>query len=109
MDLPLSAMTPRMRRVLVEAARQASHAGHRGTEHVLLALALAMDGDGIAGQVLTHLGVREAVQARLVQVLPHPRVRRRGEPGSASLRVAADVAPSRPTMTTRTRCEPSLR
>jgi len=92
MDLPLSAMTPRMRRVLVEAARQASHAGHRhlGTEHVLLAL--AMDGDGIAGQVLTHLGVREAVQARLVQVLPTlggdaeaNRVRRRSE-------LAADVA-----------------
>jgi len=70
MDPPLNAMTPRLRRALADAAHQASRAGHRhiGTEHVLLALAI--DGDGIAGQVLTHLGVREAVQDRLSEVLP---------------------------------------
>ncbi len=92
MDLPLHAMTPRLRGALIEAAHQASLAGHRhlGTEHVLLAL--DMDGDGIAGQVLTHLGVREAVQARLAEVLPTiageaeaDRLRRRPE-------LAAEVA-----------------
>jgi len=62
-------MTPRARRTLVVAAHEAALAGHNfiGTEHVLLAL--AQDPDGIAGQVLAELGVREAVKARLAEML----------------------------------------
>ena len=52
-------MTPRWRPFLVRAGELAEQAGHRhiGTEHLLLAL--ADDPDGIAGQVLDRLGVRE--------------------------------------------------
>jgi ATP-dependent Clp protease ATP-binding subunit ClpA len=59
MPLPLNAMTPRSRHVRVRAGELAERAGHRhiGTEHLLLAL--ADDPDGIAGQVLDRLGVRE--------------------------------------------------
>lgn len=59
MPLPLNALTPRSRRVLVGAGELAEQAGHRhiGTEHLLLAL--ADDPDGIAGQILDRLGVRE--------------------------------------------------
>lgn len=69
MDPPLNALTLRMRRTLVVAASHARAAGHRhiGTEHVLLAL--ADDGDGIAGQVLTAAGVREEVRSNLRAVL----------------------------------------
>ncbi len=65
MDPPLNALTPRMRRTLVQAAAHAKAAGHRhiGTEHVLLAL--ANDADGIAGQLLTAAAVREELQAKL--------------------------------------------
>lgn len=69
MDLPLNAMTSRVRRTLVGAAHQAVLAGHHhiGTEHVLLAL--AQDPDGIAGNLLAELGVSEQVKARLAEIL----------------------------------------
>ena len=62
-ELPLNALTPRMRRILIAAGREALAAEQRyiGTEHVLLALAL--DDGGLAAHVLGELDVREQVRA----------------------------------------------
>ncbi len=72
MDLPVNAMTPRMRRILISAAQHAKASDQRfiGTEHVLLAL--AGDKDGLAGQILSQLSVREAVQAMAGDVVAAP-------------------------------------
>jgi ATP-dependent Clp protease ATP-binding subunit ClpA len=55
-------MTPRCRKILVMAADAAAAAGQHyiGTEHLLLAL--AVEEDGIAGQILQGLGVQSAVE-----------------------------------------------
>jgi ATP-dependent Clp protease ATP-binding subunit ClpA len=67
--LPLNSLTPRMRRCLIAAgtfAEQAEQA-YVGTEHVLMAL--ADDPDGVAGQVLIDLGVRDAVVEALALLI----------------------------------------
>jgi ATP-dependent Clp protease ATP-binding subunit ClpA len=70
MSLPVNALTPRARRTIITAGALAEQADQLfiGTEHLLLAL--AEDADGLAGQLLDRLGVREAVveQAALAVV-----------------------------------------
>ena len=55
--------TPRVRKVLAMANREAQELNHTyvGTEHLLLGL--IRDGDGVAGQILRHFGV-DLEQAR---------------------------------------------
>lgn len=69
MTFPLNALTPRARFVLVLAGELAEVAGHKfiGTEHLLLAL--AQEGEGVAGQTLKQLDVRNQVMERLRRVL----------------------------------------
>ena len=69
MTLPLNAMTPRARLVLVLAGAIAEDAGHRyiGTEHLLLAL--AQERKGIAAQVLERRDVREEVMQDLQAII----------------------------------------
>ena len=69
MTLPLNSMTPRARRVLVEAAAhaEAQNQNFVGTEHMLLAL--ARDRRGVAGQVLEQLGVLDEVVQRLTAII----------------------------------------
>lgn len=68
-DAPFD-MSPRVRRLVSLALTKAAETtGGRvlGTEHLLFAL--ASDSDGIAGQVLNELGVRERVAARLDEIM----------------------------------------
>jgi ATP-dependent Clp protease ATP-binding subunit ClpA len=61
MTLPLNRLTPRSRKVLLLAAESAEAGGQHyiGTEHLLWAVAI--DGVGVASQVLEDLGVRQSV------------------------------------------------
>jgi ATP-dependent Clp protease ATP-binding subunit ClpA len=67
--LPVLSLTPRVRRVLALAAREAERLGHShvGTEHLLLAL--IADEEGIAAQVLSELGVSESARAGVEAVV----------------------------------------
>lgn len=69
MTLALNSLTPRARRVIVQAASEAEAQGQGfvGTEHLLLAL--ARDSRGVGGQVLDQLGVREEVLVRLLALI----------------------------------------
>ncbi len=69
MTLSINSLTPRARRVLVQAASEAESRGQGfvGTEHLLLAM--AQDPHGIAGQVLDQLDVRAEVIERLTVIL----------------------------------------
>ncbi len=62
----MNALTPRARRCLIRAGTAAEGLDqlYIGTEHLLLAL--AEDGEGVAGQILERLGVRSAVKEQLV-------------------------------------------
>jgi ATP-dependent Clp protease ATP-binding subunit ClpA len=67
------AVTPRIRRILERAADiTTSKTGKRfiGTESLLRVL--ADDKEGIAGQVLQELGVRDAVRQRLDEIMSSP-------------------------------------
>jgi ATP-dependent Clp protease ATP-binding subunit ClpC len=81
--------TPRAKKVLELATREAWHLGHLyiGTEHILLGL--IREGDGVACQVLTRLGADEKrVRHQVVQLLADH------VPGSADLAPPpADWAP----------------
>ena len=62
--------TPRVRKVLALANREAQELNHTyvGTEHLLLGL--IRDGDGVAGQILRHFGVDlEQARRELLDVL----------------------------------------
>lgn len=62
--------TPRVRKVLAMANREAQELNHTyvGTEHLLLGL--IRDGDGVAGQILRHFGVDlEQARRKLLDVL----------------------------------------
>ena len=61
--------TPRVERILQEAATEASVHGHDylGTEHLLIAL--ANNEGGVAAAVLTELGVREQVISRTRDIM----------------------------------------
>jgi len=62
--------TPRVRKVLAMANREAQELNHTyvGTEHILLGL--IRDGDGVAGQILRHFGVDlEQARRELLDVL----------------------------------------
>jgi ATP-dependent Clp protease ATP-binding subunit ClpC len=61
----VSHLTPRACRVLDIARRQGERFGHShiGTEHLLLALVL--EGDGVAAQVLREVGASERIRERL--------------------------------------------
>ena len=62
--------TPRVRKVLAMANREAQELNHTyvGTEHLLLGL--IRDGDGVAGQILRHFGVDlEQARRELLDVL----------------------------------------
>ncbi len=65
----VNALTMRVRRTLLDAWVEADRLGHDyvGTEHVLLAL--SRDPDGIAGQVLDHLGMGDRVAAELERIM----------------------------------------
>ena len=67
----MNALTPRMRRILIQAGREALNAEQRyiGTEHVLLALAL--DDAGLAVQALDTLGVRHELEAAMRAAIAH--------------------------------------
>ena len=69
MTLALNSLTPRARRTVVTATAEAEGRGQGfvGTEHLLLALAL--DRDGVAGQVLDQSGLREAIIERLAEFI----------------------------------------
>jgi ATP-dependent Clp protease ATP-binding subunit ClpA len=69
MTLPLNSLTPRARRVLVDAAAEAEAQDQAfvGTEHLLLAL--ARERRGVAAQVLDQLGVLEEVVQRLSAII----------------------------------------
>src|SRR5947208_1585340 len=69
MDLPLNALTPRMRATLNAAATSATRhdQGYIGTEHVLLAL--AQDDGGIAGQALAKMGFTGEVVAAMEEAI----------------------------------------
>jgi len=69
MDLPLNALTPRMRAILNAAATtaRAHDQGYIGTEHVLLALAL--DDEGVAGQGLARIGFTAEVVAAMEEAI----------------------------------------
>lgn len=62
-------LTPRMERLLDDAARFARDNGHGyiGTEHVLNAL--AMDDGGVASSILAELGVRNQVPSRISSMI----------------------------------------
>ena len=67
------AVTPRIRQILERAAEvSTSRTGKRfiGTESLLRVL--ADDTEGIAGQVLQELGVRDAVRQRLDEIMASP-------------------------------------
>lgn len=61
--------TPRVLRVLEETEREADKQGHSyiGTEHLLLGL--LAEPDGIAGRVLTELGVAKDAADRLREIM----------------------------------------
>lgn len=67
--LPVLALTPRVRRVLALATKEAETLGHDyvGTEHLLLGL--LADAEGIAAQVLAELGVAETATTRVHEIL----------------------------------------
>ena len=69
MELPLNALTPRMRAILNSAAATATtyDQGYIGTEHVLLAL--AQDDGGIAGQALAKLGLTGQIAAAMDEAI----------------------------------------
>ena len=80
--------TPRAKKVLELALREALALGHDyiGTEHILLGL--AREGDGIAMRVLLDLDVRpEQVRDEVIRVLPHSERQARGRP-AGTLRVS---------------------
>jgi ATP-dependent Clp protease ATP-binding subunit ClpC len=62
-------LTPRMQRTMDRAAAISAEHGQTfvGTEHVLLAL--LEDRDGVAGLVLHHLGVADAVRLEVLRVM----------------------------------------
>jgi ATP-dependent Clp protease ATP-binding subunit ClpA len=64
--------TPRVIRTLESAGAIAAELGHTyvGTEHVLLAL--ANDGDGLAGRVLAEVGVVDQIRLRLAEIMSSP-------------------------------------
>ena len=65
-------LTPRARKVIELAVDEARRLNHHyiGTEHLLLGL--VREGEGIAANVLTSLGVNlELVRAQTIQVLSH--------------------------------------
>src|SRR3954447_19364547 len=79
--------TPRAKKVLELSLREALQLGHNyiGTEHMLLGL--VREGDGVAAQLLSKLGVqRDAVRQQVIQLLAghpdrDPTEPRDGEPG----------------------------
>lgn len=68
----VNALTMRVRRTLLDAWEEAERLGHSyvGTEHLLFAL--TRDPDGIAGQVLDHLGIADRVAEELERILTSP-------------------------------------
>lgn len=65
--------TPRAKQVIDYAMEEARHLNHNyvGTEHMLLGL--LREGEGVAGQVLTNLGLRiEEVREEIVNLLGPP-------------------------------------
>jgi ATP-dependent Clp protease ATP-binding subunit ClpA len=70
------APTPRVKKTLERAGREATSRGHDhlGTEHLLLAL--IADPDGIAGRVLHELGVAEAAAEQVRRIVDSPAYRR---------------------------------
>lgn len=78
----VNALTMRVRRTLLDAWGEAERLGHSyvGTEHLLFAL--SRDPDGIAGQVLHHLGMADRVIEELERILMSRGYG--GSPGSSS-------------------------
>jgi ATP-dependent Clp protease ATP-binding subunit ClpC len=64
--------TPRVKRTIERAGREATSRGHNhvGTEHLLLAL--LADPEGVAGRVLRQLGVAELAAKRVEEVMALP-------------------------------------
>jgi ATP-dependent Clp protease ATP-binding subunit ClpC len=62
-------LTPRVQRILEQAAEEAQAHGHSyvGTEHLILALIEV--GDGVASEALDELGVTEAVRNRVKEIM----------------------------------------
>ena len=80
--------TPRVKKVLELSRREASQLGHNyiGTEHILLGL--IREGDGVAAQVLVHLGADlNRVRQQVIQLIGGEQP----EPGRRPLREGALV------------------
>lgn len=86
----VNALTMRVRRTLLDAWEIAERLGHNyvGTEHLLLAL--SRDPDGIAGQVLHHLGMADRVAEELERFVTSPSY---GPPVSNSFPSQSGAAP----------------
>jgi hypothetical protein len=68
--LPLTSRAKRVIEYSIEEARSLSH-NYVGTEHLLLGL--LREGDGVAAQVLGHLGLTtDRVRAEVLELLGHP-------------------------------------
>jgi ATP-dependent Clp protease ATP-binding subunit ClpA len=74
-ELPLLAMTPRTRATIKSAHVEARKLGHYhvGTEHLLLSI--VADNEGIAGALLSELGVAEDIRAKLLELMRSPSYR----------------------------------
>lgn len=93
--------TPRAKKVLELALREALQLGHKyiGTEHILLGL--IREGEGVAAQVLVKLGADlSRVRQQVIQLLSgyegNDEDNGGGEPATAGVGSSADGAPSRP-------------
>lgn len=66
---PLTALTPRMREILLSAHQEARRRGHRhiGTEHVFLATLL--DRESVPAQLMRQLGTRDSAIEQLQNLL----------------------------------------
>lgn len=93
MTLAINSLTPRARRLVVQAAAEAASRdqGFVGTEHLLLAI--AQDPRGVAGQVLDQLGVRGDVLQRLTTIIDRQAAGEAGHPGDQAV-VAFDPSPA---------------
>ena len=78
-DVPHSALKPRMKRIMENAARIAAALGHDwvGTEHVLLAL--LDDRAGIAGSAIRRLGYEPSLRDTVKSVLASVAYQQPGE------------------------------
>ena len=93
--------TPRAKKVLELALREALQLGHKyiGTEHILLGL--IREGEGVAAQVLVKLGADlSRVRQQVIQLLSgyegNDEDNGGGEPATAGVGSSADGSPSRP-------------